>query len=73
MTENKLNNFIEDVGDIVEDAKDVVEDVGDIVEDVDEVIDAAEDVGKKTGGILSRIKQMIISIISFFKNLFRKD
>lgn len=45
MDENKINDFIEDVGELVEAA--------------DEAIDAAEKVSTKVGGLLARIAEGI--------------
>lgn len=65
--DNKIKDFIEDVGEVVED----VDELADAAEDV---VDAAEEVGKEVGSLLTRIINGIKHFINYIKGLFiRKD
>ena len=59
--------------DIIEEVKETVQLLDDVVDGANDIVDATEEVGKKAGGLLERIKHMFIKIIAYFKNLFKKD
>ena len=59
---------------IIEEAIEIVELADQVVAGANEVADVAEDVGEKAGNLLTRIKGIILEIIAYFKDLFkRKD
>lgn len=63
--ENKIVDFVENVGD-------VVEDINEAIDEMNELTNEVEEVTTKAGGLLARILDGVQRIINFFKNLFKK-